>query len=683
MNFMTFKVQENKEGFLIEYNDRKLITHTFSKPAFYVGYGEAEIEMYRGNFKIQDYKISRVPLKYFKIKEESEKVYIDLYSNDGYSLSLCVKEMEDRLYIDFEESTGSINRYWIRIDADEDEKVYGCGEQMSYFNLRGRNFPLWTSEPGVGRDKSTYITWMADVMGKAGGDYYNTNYPQPTFVSTRKYYCHLESSAYMDFNFKNKYYHELEVWDIPKYIMFETAETFIELVSKISSFFGRQPLLPEWVYSGLILGVQGGTDRVLEKMNKAIEKGVKLSGLWCQDWQGRKITSFGKRLFWNWKWNPQMYPELDKKIWELKDKGIRFLGYINPYLIKEGDLYKEAYEKGYLATKLNGDDYLVDFGEFYCGIVDFTNPEAFEWYKGVIKKNLIEFGLDGWMADFGEYLPTDCKLYNGVSAEIMHNAWPTIWARCNYEALKETGKLGEILFFMRAGFTGVQRYCTLLWAGDQSVDFSIHDGLASVIPGALSSGMMGNGLHHSDIGGYTSLFGLKRTKELFLRWAEMAAFTPVMRTHEGNRPDENFQVYDDDGALEHLALMTSVYVKLSPYLKDLVKQNTEEGIPVQRPLFMHYEDDKNTYDIQYQYMYGRDILVAPVYKEGMNRWSVYLPQDEWIHMPTGQEFRGGYVEVDVPFGKPAVFYRKSSKYRDLFEDVTKLFKEKVKDDYGV
>lgn len=145
---MTFKVQENKEGFLIEYNGRNLLTHTFSKPAFYVGYGEAEIEMYRGNFKIQDYKISRVPLKHFNIKKDSEKVYIDLYSNDGYSLSLCVKEMEDRLYIEFERSTGTINRYWIRIDADEDEKVYGCGEQMSYFNLRGRNFPLWTSEPG-------------------------------------------------------------------------------------------------------------------------------------------------------------------------------------------------------------------------------------------------------------------------------------------------------------------------------------------------------------------------------------------------------------------------------------------------------------------------------------------------------------------------------------------------------
>ncbi len=76
------------------------------------------------------------------------------------------------------------------------------------------------------------------------------------------------------------------------------------------------------------------------------------------------------------------------------------------------------------------------------------------------------------MADFGEYLPTDTYLHNGVSAEIMHNAWPALWAKCNYEALEETGKLGEILFFMRAGSTGSQKYSTMMWAGDQNVDWS-------------------------------------------------------------------------------------------------------------------------------------------------------------------------------------------------------------------
>ncbi|MFP3489254.1 glycoside hydrolase family 31 protein, partial [Staphylococcus sp. SIMBA_130] len=100
---------------------------------------------------------------------------------------------------------------------------------------------------------------------------------------------------------------------------------------------------------------------------------------------------------WNWKWNPDEYPELDQKVKEWKEKGIRFMGYINPYVAVEGDLYREAYEKGYLATALDGGDYVVDFGEFDCGVVDFTNEAACEWYEDVIQKNMIDFGMDGWM----------------------------------------------------------------------------------------------------------------------------------------------------------------------------------------------------------------------------------------------------------------------------------------------
>ncbi|MEF3950739.1 TIM-barrel domain-containing protein, partial [Escherichia coli] len=112
------------------------------------------------------------------------------------------------------------------------------------------------------------------------------------------------------------------------------------------------------------------------------------------------------------------------------------LAYINPYVASDKDLCEEAAQHGYLAKDASGGDYLVEFGEFYGGVVDLTNPEAYAWFKEVIKKNMIELGCGGWMADFGEYLPTDTYLHNGVSAEIMHNAWPALWAKCNYEALE-------------------------------------------------------------------------------------------------------------------------------------------------------------------------------------------------------------------------------------------------------
>lgn len=664
---MEFIKLEN--GFQIKSKGEVLLSHTPQHPMIYVGYGQETVEMYRGNFDIEDYVVERYPLKNCEIEE----------TNQGFRIvfdQILVGDFQikgDSVHIFFENSNEKINRFWFRISALEEEKCYGCGEQMSYFNLRGRSFPLWTSEPGVGRDKSSYLTWLCDVESKSGGDYYNTNFPQPTFLSSRKYFVHVDSAAYGDFNFKNKDYHELQLWEVPKEIRLVEGSDYPDLLKKLTDDLGRQPLLPDWIYNGLITGLQGGTKRMTELVDKTLENGIKIAGVWIQDWEGKKVTSFGKRLRWNWQWDEEMYPGLPEKIKEYEKKGIRLLGYINPYLLEGTSLYNEGKEKGYFAVREDGSDYLVDFGEFYCGVVDFTNPEAYEWFKENIKRDMIQFGLSGWMADFGEYLPTDLKLYSGADPMIEHNNWPARWAKCNYDALKESGKLGEIVYFMRAGGTGSQKYCTLLWAGDQSVDFSIHDGLASVIVGALSAGISGCGLHHSDIGGYTSLFDNCRTREVFERWAEMAAFTPVMRTHEGNRPETNFQYYENKETMALLARMTDIHIALKPYLMNAVRENSESGLPVQRPLFVHYENDPKTYDIQTEYLLGRDLLVAPVYLSGKEEWEVYLPDDAWIHLWTGKEYGKGSHVAETKMGFPAVFYRKETKWRKVFEDIYKQF----------
>ena len=256
---------------------------------------------------------------------------------------------------------------------------------------------------------------------------------------------------------------------------------------------------------------------------------------------------------------------------------------------------------------------------------------------------------------------------------IEHNHWPALWAQCNYDAVSEAGKLGEVVYFMRAGFTGSQKYCTLLWAGDQSVDFSRHDGLCTVISAALSAGMSGCGLTHSDIGGYTSLFDNTRTKEVFLRWAEMAAFTPVMRTHEGNRPDTNFQYYDDEDCMNRLARLVDIYTALAPMLKELVHENAESGIPVQRPLFLHHEDDPRCYTEQFEYLLGADVLVAPVWQSEQTERSVYLPEGEWIHLWTGKSYGQGDHAVPAPLGDTPVFYRKDSRWASLMENIRSRF----------
>ncbi|WP_216350612.1 alpha-glucosidase [Paraburkholderia fungorum] len=645
--------------------NRTLFEHSPQAPAVFVGRGVETVEMYRGNFDISDYVEERVALRDARLTQNADgsaRIELARHADTPAELVITAQRTANGVHLALS-GDASLNRLWWRVPAQADEHVWGCGEQMSYFDLRGRHFPLWTSEPGVGRDKSTHLTWQADVTSKSGGDYYHTNYPQPTFVSSQKYCLHAQTTAYADFDFRHDGWHELQFWAVPERLEFIVADDFVTLVERISMRFGRQPTLPDWVMNGAILGLKNGRDHAQEIFEASRAAGVAVSGLWCEDWAGIRQTSFGKRLFWDWRWNDTRYPGHAEWLAQLKQDGVRFLGYVNPYLCNDGTLYQEALAADYLAKHADGSQYLVDFGEFDCGVVDFTNPAAARWFEErVIRGEMLDRGLDGWMADFGEYLPTDLVLANGVDAMLMHNAWPTLWAEVNARAIAAAGRTGDALFFMRAGYTGVQAHCPLLWAGDQSVDFTRHDGLQTVICGALSSGLLGNAYHHSDIGGYTSLFGNVRTPELFQRWAEMAAFTPVMRTHEGNRPAENFQFWQDADVLAHFARMTRLFVALKPYVQGLIDEAAARGLPLQRPLFLHYEHDAATYAIQDQYLYGRDLLVAPVHAAGATQWSAYLPSgDAWTHLWSGVEYEGGQrVTVDAPLGEPPVFVRRGA-----------------------
>ena len=165
-----------------------------------------------------------------------------------------------------------------------------------------------------------------------------------------------------------------------------------------------------------------------------------------------------------------------------------------------------------------------------------------------------------------------------------------------------------------------------------------------------------------------------RTAELIMRWAEMAAFTPVMRTHEGNRPRENLQIDQDPDVLAHFARMTRVYVHLVPYLKSLVADALARGLPVQRPLFLHFEEDARTYAIQDAYLYGPDLLVAPVWRPGKTEWITYLPHGaDWVHLWSGKTFTGGQdVTVAAPFGEPPVFHRAGTDFAELFAGLRRL-----------
>ena len=664
-------LSSDKKNLNIIYDDNAVFTFSKKEPVMWLGHGEDGFTMSRGSFKFKEKVNSKTALYYENHEVSNGLVVLHLASKKG-EVKASVSALSQGGVLKLTpliETQGGFNRMWIHIPADETERVYGCGEIFTKFDLRGEKVRIWVAEhqnaTRIAKKivRNTLTGKHPHRIGKFRS--YESYYAQPTFMSSRKYFVHVDSDAYMDFNFDQTEYHELIVRDIAP-VYFGVANTFEALSGVLSSLLGRQPVLPEWAYDGTILGVQGGTETMFKKIETAEKAGVKVTGVWCQDWEGERITAFGKQLMWNWVWDKELYPGLDKAIEDLHARGIKFLGYINPFLAIEKELYKEAAEKGYCVKDKDGNDYLVKITTFPAAMIDLTNPDAFEWIKNIIKTNMIGLGLDGWMADFSEYLPTDCVLSNGMDAKEVHNTWPALWAKVNREALEETGKLGEVLFFTRAGHTNTIKYSTLMWNGDQHVDFSYDDGLPSVIPATLSLAVSGFGLCHSDIGGYTTFGKMRRNDETFMRWSELNVFTPLFRGHEGNQPDSNTQFDRDETVLRHYAKMSRLHFGLKSYLMELDRQNNQYGVPVIRPLFYYYQKEKD-FSESYEFMLGRDLLVAPVLDEGADKRSVYLPDDEWVNLWNGYELVGGTYSVDAPIGEPPVFCRKSSPYLEQFK----------------
>ncbi len=609
-----------------------------------IGRGQAAFPMKKGSFQYLD--------EIYETKPFTGNVYID-----------PLNAQESRLRLDIDPSW---NRIWITFPT-EARHFYGGGETFSEWDLQGQRVRIWVAEhqnadrieKKIARQEAEGV----DPLYKGDFAEYESYYVQPTLVTDTKEYIHVDGASFMAFDLRTEGQITIELFaNAPVY--FGRAGSFEELAQLLTRRLGRQRPLPDWTYDGVILGIQQGPEVIDRKLRQAKEAGVPVVGVWSQDWCGCRRTGFGYQVMWNWRADDTLYPDLAARIQAWKVDGIRFLGYINPFMAIEKELYQYASAHGYCVKDQQGNDYLVTITTFPAAMIDLTNPDAYDWYKQLIKDNMIGIGMGGWMADFGEYLPTDCVLHSGENAEYVHNLWPAIWAKLNREAIRECGKEGEIFFFTRAGFTGTIRESTMMWTGDQHVDWSRDDGLASVIPATLSLAVCGFGLTHSDVGGYTTIGPMTRSKELLMRWEEMNAFSPMMRSHEGNQPARNVQFDADEELLVHLARCARIHTALKPYLQALERVCAQRGIPVMRPLFYYY-DEPEAWSEKFEYLLGRDVLVAPVIGEGETERACWLPEDRWIHLWSGADYTGGTVTVAAPIGEPPVFIRKDSEWASM------------------
>jgi sulfoquinovosidase len=545
--------------------------------------------------------------------------------------------------------------------------VHGLGEQYRPFNLSGQVMPILVQEQGVTRGEQPAAR-IVDLATWGAGNLKTTYAPWPTYVTGQKRSFELvddlRSGAFGIADMTRKTQVSLESFRSRMRARVLARNTPKALMAARAAGFSR-PELAGWIQRGAVLGIQGGTQKVRDVVAQMRTAGTKISGVWLQDWVGKRVTSFGEQLWWTWQLDRSTYPGWESMVSDFKKQGINVLTYINPFVIDADEVnghpitnyYKQAQRKGFLVRNHLGTTYVIETVGFPTALVDLTNPKARDWFAGIIARNVIGVGATGFMADFGEYLPFDSVLHKGTGMT-QHNRYPQLWSKTVREGCRRSA-VPDCVAFFRSGYLCTAKDAPLMWAGDQMVNYAVQDGMQSAVKGMLAGGVSGAPLWHSDIGGYTSVntgvTNFLRPPQLNARWAEMQAFGVVMRTHETNRPTRNQQVYSTPETRAEFARASRIYAALRDYRAGVVKEAERRGIPAMRhPWLVHPGSLVAKQDLQF--FLGDHLYVAPVSQEGATSVAVTFPPGKWEHILTGQVFSGNRVTtVDAPVGTPAAF----------------------------
>jgi len=575
-----------------------------------------------------------------------------------------------RMKVEFDAKSGvTPNSVMITSGRSSRAAVHGFGNQYQPFDLSGQVLPILVQEQGVTRGQMP-AAGAVDQATWGAGDLQTTYGGWPTYVTAQNRSFTLAdtlaSGALSVADMRRDKQISLESFS-KKLTADVLARDTPQDVLRARSAGSTRPALADFVQQGAVLGLQGGTDRVRRIVADMQAAGTKISAVWLQDWVGKRVTSFGQQLWWTWQLNNAWYPNWDQMVADFNAQGIKTLTYVNPFVIDQDtvdgvpirNLYKEAEQKGFLVKNQAGGTYVVQTIGFPTALVDLTNPAARDWFAGVIAEQVLGVGASGFMADFGEYTPTDAVLFKGSAAK-QHNRWPQLWADTVSKACT-LGGVPDCVAFFRSSYLGSPQSAPLMWAGDQMVNYAVEDGMANAVEGMLAGGVSGAPLWHSDIGGYTSVnaavTNFIRPPDLNARWAEMQAFGVVMRTHETNRPSMNQQVYDTPETRAQFARASQIYAALHDYRAGVVEQAVRDGVPAMRHGWLVYPGTKAA-GKDLQFFLGDHLLMAPVLKENATTVEVTFPPGQWRHILTGEVFDGDTTTtVNAPVGTPAAFVK--------------------------
>jgi alpha-D-xyloside xylohydrolase len=522
------------------------------------------------------------------------------------------------------------------VDLGAEEAVYGLGEKWSGLNKRGQLIRSYNHDAlGVNAEisyKNTPFAWSP----KGWGLFVHTPSPVTHAVGyaawSQRGYCVLIEDQALD-------------------IFLLDGENGAQIIEQYTHLTGRSPVPPLWSL-GLILSKAYYKD-VPELL--ATAKAVRDNHLPCDviTLDGRAWQDTDTRFA--FEWDPKRFDNPAAVIEALKEQNFKVCIWEYPLVSVQNKLFDEMARKGWLLKdKRTGEAYryqwdMSAFAEVLTplpesGIVDFTHPEAYQFWL-TSHKPLFDLGVDMIKADFGEQVEDDNMLaHNGDSGNRLHNVYSLLYNRCVYEAAEKYSKTGPFLF-SRSAWTGSQRFPSQ-WGGDPQADWG---GLIGSIRGALSWGMSGAPFFATDVGGF---YKDTRDSILFARWTQAAVFSAHIRLHGiGQREPWSYATDAENAANKAIILR----YQLMPYIYNTMKQSSKSGLPVMRAMALAFPDQRLAHSFELQFMFGDSLLVAPCTNpEG--RVAVYLPQGNWTRFPNKQKYAGHQVlELTLELDEIAVF----------------------------
>ncbi|NMC71472.1 MAG: hypothetical protein GYA57_15590, partial [Myxococcales bacterium] len=425
-------------------------------------------------------------------REESGAVRFDLLAADGATIGSAEASSPatGEILLALRAADPDHNRISLGFACTPDEHFLGMGGQSWDVDHRGRSVPLWVQEDGIGKDETDDYEGLWYVVGRR----HQTHTPIPIALSSRPNALLLETSRYAIFDFcsEDPARGRIEAWEPELRLRVFAGADIPEILRRVSDRVGRPDLPPAFAFAPW-LDALFGSDNVRRVAQKLRDLHIPSSVIWTEDWRGGNDGPSAYALDEDWRLDRDLYPDFESLADDLHALGFKFLTYNNTFVVRDADVWNEVLAGDYAIRTPAGDPYTFLGVTFLdTTLIDLSNPDAVAFTKNVYREGLLQ-GADGWMADYGEWLPTDCVLHSGEDPEAAHNLYPVEFQRLNRDLLAEQHALDgvERLFFARSGWLGSQPLVSVFWAGDQQTDFSPGDGLPSVIPMGIGLGIAG------------------------------------------------------------------------------------------------------------------------------------------------------------------------------------------------